>query len=161
MSEHSVVSFKKYLEKPLSENLIVIYGEERFFYDQILDAIEKAAFTNKADKELNFHLFYGTEITLSELLNTCLSYPMLSDRKLVIVKEFDKLQITDQESFLKYLANPQTTTTLVLVAERLNRAKVYTEILRKAIVCKMQKIERDRYFSVDSGQVERIKFTSR
>jgi DNA polymerase-3 subunit delta len=146
MNEHSVLSFKKYIEKPISDNLFVIHGEERFFFDQILEDIEKSVFTNKADKDLNYHLFYGTEITLSELLNTCLSYPMLTDRKLVIVKEFDKLQITDPESFLKYLDNPQSTTILVLVADRFNRTKIYTDILKKGVTVKCRKLNESDIF---------------
>ena len=146
MKDHSVTSFKKYLEKPLSDNLFVIYGEERFFYDHLLEEIEKVVFSNKADKELNYHLFYGTETTLSELLSACLSYPMMTDRKLVVVKEFEKLQISDQESFLKYLDNPQKTTTLVLVAERFKRTRVYIEILRRCATVKCSKLNESDIF---------------
>ena len=146
MKEHSILSFKKYLERPLRDNLFVIHGEERFFHDQLLQNIENAVFTNKADKDLNYHLYYGTEISLSDLLSTCLSYPMLSDRKLVVVKEFDKLQITDQESFQKYLDNPQSTTILVLLAERFNRTKLYLNILQKSVVIKCKKMSETEIF---------------
>jgi len=154
MKDHSVASFLKHLEKPLNDNLFVIYGEERFFYDHLLEAIEKVVFTNTTDKDLNYHLLYGTETTLSELLGACLSYPMMADRKLVVVKEFEKLQISDPESFLKYLVNPQKTTTLVLVAERFNRTKVYTEILRLGLTVKCNKLNESDIFQWTTAKLK-------
>jgi len=138
MNQISVAAFSKYLEKPLNDNLIVVYGDELFFFDSILDQIENAVFKNKSDKDLNYHLFYGSEASASEVLSACLSYPMLSEKKLVIVKEFDQLQIADKASFLKYIDKPQQSTILVLTAERFGGNKFHKEILSKstAINCK-------------------------
>ncbi|MCK4754147.1 MAG: hypothetical protein KAS58_02875, partial [Calditrichia bacterium] len=83
MKQVSVSSFTKYIENPIKDNLFVIYGEERFFHDSLLTKIEDRHFENKADKDLNYHVFYGTEASVSDILSACLSFPMLTDRKLV------------------------------------------------------------------------------
>lgn len=133
MKQISVAAFGKYLEKPISDNLIVIYGDELFFFDSILDQIENTVFKTKSDKDLNYHLFYGTEASVSEVLSACLSYPMLSEKKMIVVKEFDQLQIADKDSFFKYIEKPQQSTILVLTAERFGGNKFYNQILDKSL----------------------------
>jgi DNA polymerase-3 subunit delta len=133
MKQIPVSAFDKYLTSPLKDNLFVIHGEERFFHDAILDKLDQTLFKNRAEKELNLHLFYGTDASVSDVLSACLSFPMLTDRKLVVVKEFDKLQVNDKESFLKYILNPQSKTILVLVAERFGTNKFQKDILKSAI----------------------------
>lgn len=133
MKQVPATAFSKYLEKPLNDNMIVIYGDEQFFFDSILDQIEGTVFTNKSDKDLNYHLFYGTESSVSDILSACLSFPMLSDKKMVVVKEFDQLQVPDKESFLKYIANPQLSTLLVLTADRFGGNKFQNDILNKSL----------------------------
>lgn len=140
MKQVSVSSFNKYIENPIKDNLFVIYGEERFFHDSLLTKIEDRHFKNKADKDLNYHVFYGTEASVSDILSACLSFPMLTDRKLVVVKEFDTLQISDKESFLKYISNPQSTTTLVLTAEKFGVNKFQKDILSHAVSIRCRKL---------------------
>ena len=133
MKQLSISAFNKYAENPIQDNLIIIYGEERFFHDSLLEKIEEKHFKNKADKDLNYHIFYGTENSVSEVFSACLSFPMLAERKLVVVKEFDSLQISDKESFLKYVSNPQATTTLVLIADKFGTNKFQKDILSHAV----------------------------
>jgi DNA polymerase-3 subunit delta len=133
MKQVSISAFTKFIENPLKDNLFVIYGEERFFHDSLLAKIEDRHFENKADKDLNYHIFYGNESSVSDILSACLSFPMFAERKLVVVKEFDSLQISDKESFLKYISNPQSTTTLVLIAEKFGANKFQKDIINQAV----------------------------
>ena len=138
MKQISISAFDQYIQNPIKDNLIVIYGEERFFHDSLLAKIEDNHFKNKADRDLNYHIFYGTENSVSDILSACLSFPMLAERKLVVVKEFDTLQIADKDSFLKYVINPQSTTTLVLIADKFGVNKFQKDILGQAVsvLCK-------------------------
>jgi DNA polymerase-3 subunit delta len=133
MKQVSISAFDQYIQNPIKDNLFIIYGEERFFHDSLLAKIENVHFENKADRDLNYHIFYGTENSVSDILSACLSFPMLAERKLVVVKEFDGLQITDKDSFLKYITNPQSTTTLVLIAEKFGINKFQKDILAQAV----------------------------
>ena len=133
MKQVSISSFDKYIDKPIKDNLFIIYGEERFFHDSLLAKIENRHFDNKADRDLNYHIFYGSDSSVSEIISACLSFPMFTERKLVVVKEFDSLQISDKESFLKYISNPQSTTTLVLVADKFGVNKFQKDILAQSV----------------------------
>jgi DNA polymerase-3 subunit delta len=133
MKRISVNSFSSYFNHTLEESLFVIYGEERYFFNMLLEKIEDAVFKNKADKDLNYHVFYGTESSISDILSACLSFPMLADHKLVVIKEFDKLPVFDKDSFLKYISNPQPSTILVLIADKFGGNKFYNDILNQAV----------------------------
>lgn len=133
MKTLTVATFNSYIEKADKDNLFVIYGEEQFFHDIILKKLESRIFSDHAEKSLNFQIFYGSENTLSEIITSCLAYPMLSNIKMIVVKEFDKLKIDDGESFLKYINKPQSSTVLVLISAQWAKTKFYKEILAKAV----------------------------
>ena len=112
--------------------LYYLNGAEKFFHDQIIDALNNVIFTDKGSRDLNLTILYGTENTLGELLSSALSYPMLADYKLIIVRDFDKMKINDPDSLDKYLKNLQKTTCLVLSAEEKGRSKIYNAIEQAA-----------------------------
>jgi len=132
MRNLSFHSIDKYLDNFKEQNLFVLYGEERFFFDQILKKIEAKLFKDKAEKDLNYSQFSGLENTVSEVLAACLSFPMLSTFKLVVVREFDKIKLNDKDSFIKYIKHPQPTTVLVLTADRWGTTKFHQEISNAA-----------------------------
>ena len=90
--------------------------------------MDAAIFTDKSSRDLNLTVLYGTENTLGELLSAVLSYPMLAKYKLVVVRDFDKMKISDAESLNKYLNNLQKTSCLVLSSEEKGRTKIYNAI---------------------------------
>ncbi|MEJ2054039.1 MAG: DNA polymerase III subunit delta [Calditrichaceae bacterium] len=120
------------------EPLYYLTGKEKFFHDQIIEALTNKIFTDKGSRDLNLTVLYGTENTLGELLSAVLSYPMLAEYKLVIVRDFDQMKINDSESLDKYLKNLQKTTCLVLSAADKGRKKIYNAIEQAAynIDCK-------------------------
>jgi DNA polymerase-3 subunit delta len=156
MKQVSVISFPTYLNNSGNDPLIVIHGEERFFFDLILHQIEKSMFKNKADRDLNFHVFYGSDDSVSDILSACLAYPMLAGRKLVIVKDFDKLLIPDKDSFVKYIANPQSTTTLVLLINKLGTTKFHNDILKNAVSVKCGKLKDGEIYSWCSSKFDEV-----
>lgn len=108
--------------------LYYLSGAEKFFHDQIIETLDNAIFTDKGSRDLNLTILYGTENTLGELLSAVLSYPMLANFKLVIVRDFDKMKISDPDSINKYLNNLQKTTCLVLSVEEKGRSKICNAI---------------------------------
>jgi len=129
----SKIPIQKALKDINEGNIAFAYyllGKEKFFQDQILASLTQKVFPERASKDLNLTILYGSENTLSELISACLSYPMLAERKLVIVRDFDKMKISDPEALQKYLDNPQKSTCLVLSASEKGRAKIYEHIAK-------------------------------
>ena len=107
-----------------------LLGKEKFFHDQFIQLIIEKIFPERASRDLNLTILYGSENSLSELISACLSFPMLAERKLVIVRDFDKMKISDPEALKKYLENPQKSCCLVLSASEKGRAKIYDQVIQ-------------------------------
>lgn len=109
-----VVKFESLLKDIRSKNIKPVYvlaGEETYFIDAIVKEIEQNVLTPD-EKEFNQTVVYGKDIDVNTLMSECKVYPMMSERRVVIVKEaaglagFDKL--------LPYLKSPIQATVLVI-----------------------------------------------
>jgi len=138
VAELSLSAAIKNIQADKIDGLYYLIGTEKFFHDRFIDAITAKIFPDKSGKDLNLSILYGTENTLSDVLSAAMVYPMLSAYKLVIVREFDKMKITDPDALIKYLEHPQKTTCLVLSAMQEGRARIFSDIKRFAriIPCK-------------------------
>jgi DNA polymerase-3 subunit delta len=147
MKKLSVASFSKYLTTSPPDIFYVFYGEERFFIDQLITELENYIFGDQPDRQLNCHTFYGGESNLAEIISTCMSYAMFGAKKVVVVKEFDKLKSNALEELIKYVLHPQKSTVLVLAAEKWGKANVYQEILKLAVSVPCQPLREDEIYS--------------
>lgn len=93
-----------------------LYGDETFLIDLIQKEIE--SLVPDEQKDFNFDLIYGSESTSNRVLAMANSFPMMSDKRVVIVKDF--LKLNDQadssiEDFNNYFlhSNPQTVLCLI------------------------------------------------
>jgi len=133
MRQFNIHNFPEYLRQSDKDFIFVVYGEERYFCDQMVHMIEKRFLESSSDRNLNYQQFYGAESTLSEIISACLAFPMFADRKVVVVKDFDKLKIDDKESFLKYIDRPQKKTILVLSTDKWETTKFHSQILNSVV----------------------------
>jgi len=144
--EITIYSFNKHINDLKNKNLIILHGDERYFFDLFLKKIEENIFRDKAEKDLNYHQFSGFENSISEILAACLSFPMLADKKMVVVKDFDKIKLNDKDSFLKYIQHPQPSTVLVLAAEKFSNIKFYMDIMKLASSIKCRSLTHDEIY---------------
>ena len=107
-------------------------GKEKYFHDRIINLFKEILFNDAGSRSLNISVFYGTENNLSEMLSACMDYPMLSDRKLVIVKDFSKMKLGNAEALEKYIAKPVKSTVLVISSDEGGRSKIFQTLSKKA-----------------------------
>lgn len=130
MNRISVENILKKIKAGQIDLLYYLTGAEKFFHDQIIALLTDRVFPDKGSRDLNLTVLYGTENTQAELLTAVLSYPMLAKQKLVIVRDFDKMKISDSEAFEKYLKKLNQTTCLVLSAQEKGKNKI-TKIIEE------------------------------
>jgi DNA polymerase-3 subunit delta len=118
-------------ESPRATYLIL--GEESFFAQEIVDAAEKYL-TDAASKSFNYDIFYGADSNGGDVLSTCLALPMMATRRVVIVFDFEHLKIEKPDRFASYLENPEQSTTLILIATKLDGRKVAHAAAKKHAV---------------------------
>ena len=93
-----------------------LQGEETFFIDSIISAVEENAL-EESQKGFNQLILYGKDTNLSDIMGAAKRYPMMGDRQVVIVKEAQEIREWNKEDkqklVISYLENPLASTILV------------------------------------------------
>jgi DNA polymerase III subunit delta len=112
----------------------LLLGKEKYFHDQVIQALSDVLFTDRSSRGLNRIVLHGTENSLADVVGASLSYPMMSEYKLVIVKDFNNIKSADSDAYLRYLDNPQKSNILVLSCESAANNKVFNATKNKAAI---------------------------
>ncbi len=89
-------------------------GEENYFIDKIYEALDTQVLT-EGEKGFNYDVFYAPEIKLGQVIAAARGYPMMAEKRLVIVKELHRARKDDLEILTPYLEKPVPSTVLVLI----------------------------------------------
>ena len=73
----------------------------------------------------------GSKTTAAMAIDAANQMPMMSDRRIVVVRDFDKINEAEQEPVLAYLKNPAPTTTMVFQAVSPDKRRKLTTALMK------------------------------
>lgn len=111
-----------------SGNLKPIYflcGEEEFYLDQLLDQFSKVIPAEQ--KDFNFDLLYGQDITPAKALSIAKSFPMMAEKRVLIIRNFMNLSKGGSadgsasghiNDFVEYFDSPNPSTLLILFDEK-------------------------------------------
>lgn len=93
-----------------------LQGEETFFIDTIINAIEENAL-EESQKGFNQLVLYGKDASLVDVVGAARRYPMMGERQVVILKEAQENKEWTKEDrqtlLINYLENPLPSTILV------------------------------------------------
>ena len=110
--------FSKFKEGPLYP-LYYFYGEDQYLVDLAVQCVEKQGGFEEHDA-LSYDIFYGGSAPLVTIFESARSLPFLGSKKLVLVKESEKIPDADHKKLLTYSNKPSTKSTVVF-AERLTK----------------------------------------
>jgi DNA polymerase III subunit delta len=118
----------------------LFHGEEDFLIDEGVQQII-AKVLDEGTKGFNLDVVYGSKAEAKDVVAHASSFPMMSPKRVVVVKEFEKLATTDsaKEVVSAYINNPLDSTVLVLVsADPDFRKKPFTDLKKRAelVECK-------------------------
>lgn len=140
-----------------------LMGEEPFFIDEVSNYIEKNILDD-SEKEFNQTILYGGETNILQVISEAKSYPMMSNYRVVIIKEAQNMKdlVPKEKSpspagegrkgevkeekvhpLLAYLDNPQRTTLLVFCHKYKTvdmRTSIGKTIEKKAVVLKSKSL---------------------
>jgi DNA polymerase-3 subunit delta len=121
------------IESGQLDPIYALHGAERYLLDRCLAAIRRAVLGEAgAGVSFNYDVFELKESPLARVVNTARTMPMMARRRLVVAKGIDEVKAPELEPLLPYVEDPNPTTCLVLVGEKIDtRFKVFAR-LRKA-----------------------------
>ena len=76
----------KDIESGKFEKIYFLHGEEALFIDMITDAIIKHSL-QEHERDFNQSIIYGKEADALSLISEAKGYPMMAERRLVVLKE--------------------------------------------------------------------------
>ena len=78
------------LKKDIYSNVYLLMGEETFYIDKISNHIEDN-FIDENLKSFNQEVLYGRDSDIKSIISSCNSFPMMSDKKLILIKEAQEM----------------------------------------------------------------------
>ncbi|WP_315449364.1 DNA polymerase III subunit delta [Segatella salivae] len=91
--------------------IYILMGEESYYIDKISDYIATHVLKPE-ERDFNQNIVFGADVTASQIVDSAKAYPMMAEKRVVIVKESQNLKGT--EALEKYFKNPVASTILVL-----------------------------------------------
>jgi DNA polymerase III subunit delta len=89
------------------------YGEESFYIDKLTRLLETQVL-DEGMRSFNQDVVYGSEMTGGKILSLVRSYPVMSNYRVVMFKEAQKLKKDEWEKLVTYFKEPAPTTILVI-----------------------------------------------
>jgi len=140
--------------------IYLFYGEEDFLIDEGVQLIIGKTLDD-GTRGFNLDVVYGSKVEATDVVAHASSFPMMSGKRVVVVKEFEKLATTDtaKEVIGAYINNPLESTILVLISfEPDFRRKPFTDLKKKAELVECKPFYDNQ---VPSWVAERVKLQGR
>lgn len=83
--------------------LYFLFGEETFLIDELQEILVEEAL-EPSQRDFNLDVVYGSEADASEVIGLCQGFPAGAERRVVIVREFEKLE--NNRLFKEYAEQP-------------------------------------------------------
>jgi DNA polymerase III subunit delta len=112
--------FKELKQKQIAP-VYLFFGEEDFLIEQFTDAVHEAAL-QPGDKDFNLDIFWANEYDGAAIVNAAAAFPMMAERRLIIVKEIHLLDDKSQALLLKYAQKPSPTSCVILTSSKITAA---------------------------------------
>ena len=79
----------------------LLYGKENYLKEDISKKLRNRLI-DSAYRELNFKVFYGDKLSINEVMNDLETLPLMSEHKLVVIKEAEKMNKNDEKKLVNY-----------------------------------------------------------
>ena len=124
----------------------LLMGEEPYYLDRITDLLEEKV-VKESDKDFDCDIFYGAEADLHSVAMAAQQFPMMGEKRLVVLKEAQAL--TQAKTVLdrleSYVARPTSSTVFVVVykGDNLNSTSKIVKAAEKsgAVVFRSDKLK--------------------
>jgi DNA polymerase-3 subunit delta len=136
-SGHTFEELRREVESGRIGPLYLFVGEEQYLQQRAIRLVQDSV--DEALRVFNVSLYSigsdngsGTKTTAAMVIDAANQLPMMSARRIVVVREFDKVKEDELELVLSYLKRPAPTTTMVFQAVSPDKRRRLTAALLKS-----------------------------
>ncbi len=136
------------------EPLYLLYGEEDFLIEEMIDLLISNA-VDESTKGFNLDIMFGSDVDGKDIAVRSASFPMMGDRRVVIVREFDK--VANKDTLLPYIQHPSPSTVLALVANKPDfRTKFFKTLKDSSVALECKYLYEDKIPAWISKRIEQL-----
>ena len=139
--ELTYASIMKELKERHFRPIYYLMGEEPYYIDRITDFLLDNVLS-EVEKDFNLDVLYGADVDVNTIINTARRYPMMSEYRLVVVKEAQVVK--GMENLSLYLQKPLNSTILVICHKNGTldkRKKLASEISKVGVLFESKKLK--------------------
>lgn len=122
------------------EKIYFLHGEEPYYIDEIADSVLENAL-EEHERDFNQAIVYGKDAEALSLISELKGFPMMSERRLVILREAQDFK--DLDLLESYFENPSDTTIFVVCYKYKafdSRKKIMKSVTKNGLVYKSDKL---------------------
>ena len=97
----------------ISYPVIFLVGEEKYLKEKAISEL-RSSLLDGASGELDYKVLHGPDTSADEILSCVSTIPFFSSKRLVVVKDFEKLRKEDTSRIIAYMKSPHHHTCLVV-----------------------------------------------
>jgi DNA polymerase-3 subunit delta len=124
--------FRKQVKQGQIEPLYLFVGEERYFLERALALLYKEIGEGVSIFSIGETRAMSPPVSAATAINTANQRLMIASRRLIVIRNFDKIKEDENDLILEYLKRPAEMTTLVFQAVSLDQRRKITTALLKA-----------------------------
>lgn len=120
------------LERSLREGLRPLYlllGPEVYLRRTAAHTIAEAALSRTLLRDFNESSFSLLSDAVQSAMAAAEQLPMMSDMRVVRIRDFARLREADEDILIRYLNNPSPTTVMIFIADDLDKRKKSSKVL--------------------------------
>lgn len=144
-------------------SVYLLVGDEQLLKEEKLSEL-KSETLQKGAEPVDYNIFYAKDAKAKEIIESAYTQPFMSKKRVVVVKDADKLSAQDRDALISYMASPSKSTVLVLVADRIDRQnKLFDAVSScgKVIQCNRLSETDITSWIINRGRFFRKKFDSK
>lgn len=111
-------------------SVILFIGNENYLKEEAIRKLRKSLLGGGPAQELDYKIFYGSESSAREILDYAATFPFSGAKKLVVIKDVEKLSQEDKTRLIAYIKKPARFTCLVLDASDASRLGDFHSVYR-------------------------------
>jgi len=112
-------------------DIYYLSGADEFLKKESYNRLTSAVLAG-AMKDFNLDVFFGGAADIGSVISSANTFPVMAARRLVVIKDANKMSAADEEKLLSYIEKPSPGTTLLMVGNSIDkRKKFYSTIGKK------------------------------
>lgn len=117
------------LKQGETKPLYLLFGAESYLRDIAARAITDLSLKGASLREFNETSYSLTNTDVQQAIAAAEQLPMMSARRVVLIRDFGKLRESDEEALMRYLARPVESSTVIFVADDLDKRRKLSKML--------------------------------